>query len=63
MIRLLNSMNYDAWVVGNHEFDWGSDPMVNVIKASIIKEIAGFRIGIIGTITPPPLLAGSTPSR
>lgn len=84
MIRLLNSMHYDAWVVGNHEFDWGFDPMVNVIKAStvpvlgsnakvggkwtnkledpehplgkikpyIIKEIAGFRIGIIGTITP-----------
>ncbi len=84
MIKLLNSMNYDAWVVGNHEFDWGFDPMVNVIKAStvpvlgsnakvggkwankledpqhplgkikpyIIKEIAGFRIGIIGTITP-----------
>ena len=84
MIQLLNSMNYDAWVVGNHEFDWGYDPMVSVIKASkvpvlgsnakvggkwtnklddvshplakikpyIIKEIAGFKIGIIGTITP-----------
>ena len=84
MIKLLNSMNYDAWVVGNHEFDWGFEPMVNVIKTStvpvlgsnakvggkwtnkledpqhplgkikpyIIKEIAGFRIGIIGTITP-----------
>ena len=84
MIKLLNSMNYDAWVVGNHEFDWGFEPMVNVVKAStvpviasnakvggkwtnkmedktnplskiqpyIIKEIAGFKIGIIGTVTP-----------
>lgn len=84
MMRLINSMNYDAWVVGNHEFDWGYEPMVNVVKTStvpvlasnakvggkwtnkmtdqahplakikpyIIKEIAGFKIGIIGTVTP-----------
>ena len=84
MMKLLNSMNYDAWVVGNHEFDWGYEPMVNIVKTStvpvlasnakvggkwtnkmtdkdhplgkikpyIIKEIAGFKIGIIGTVTP-----------
>ena len=23
MIDLLNHLEYDAWVVGNHEFDWG----------------------------------------
>src|SRR6266404_2910095 len=23
MIDLLNHLGYDAWVVGNHEFDWG----------------------------------------
>jgi 2',3'-cyclic-nucleotide 2'-phosphodiesterase (5'-nucleotidase family) len=84
MMKLLNRMNYDAWVIGNHEFDWGYDPMVEVVKTStipvlgsnakigdffantlkdkshplakiqpyIVKEVAGFRIGIIGTITP-----------
>ena len=25
MIDLLNHLNYDAWVVGNHEFDWGME--------------------------------------
>src|SRR5476649_2630745 len=23
MVRLLNSLGYDGWVVGNHDFDWG----------------------------------------
>ena len=84
MMSLLNRMNYDAWVIGNHEFDWGYEPMAEVVKAStvpvlgsnakvgdvfanmlkdkshplakikpyVVKEVAGFRIGIIGTITP-----------
>ena len=84
MMKLLNRMNYDAWVIGNHEFDWGYEPMVEVVKTStipvlgsnakvgevfantlkdkshplakikpyVIKEVAGFRIGVIGTITP-----------
>lgn len=25
MLRLLNQTGYDAWVPGNHDFDWGSD--------------------------------------
>ena len=25
MIDLLNHLKYDAWVVGNHEFDWGME--------------------------------------
>jgi 2',3'-cyclic-nucleotide 2'-phosphodiesterase/3'-nucleotidase len=25
MIRLLNQTGYDAWVPGNHDFDWGAD--------------------------------------
>ncbi len=84
MMKLLNSMNYDAWVIGNHEFDWGFQPMLDVVKTStvpiiasnakaggkwtnkledktnplakvkpyIIKEVAGFKIGIIGSVTP-----------
>jgi 2',3'-cyclic-nucleotide 2'-phosphodiesterase (5'-nucleotidase family) len=84
MMRLLNSLSYDAWVIGNHEFDWGPEPLADAVKASagavlcsnakiegvyanllkdksqplarirpyLIKEVAGFRIGIIGSITP-----------
>jgi 2',3'-cyclic-nucleotide 2'-phosphodiesterase/3'-nucleotidase len=84
MIRCLNALNYDAWVVGNHEFDWGMGPFTNSVKISampvlsgnaliegkpvgsldastgplarlkpwLLKEIAGFRILIIGLTTP-----------
>ena len=27
MVRLLNLLRYDAWVWGNHEFDWGLDKL------------------------------------
>ncbi|MCF7675021.1 MAG: bifunctional metallophosphatase/5'-nucleotidase [Akkermansiaceae bacterium] len=84
MMSLFNSLNYDAWVIGNHEFDWGPEPLAAAvtmstgavlgsnakvggvyanllkdqshplarIKPYLIKEVAGFRIGIIGSITP-----------
>jgi 2',3'-cyclic-nucleotide 2'-phosphodiesterase/3'-nucleotidase len=84
MIRCLNELNYDAWVVGNHEFDWGVGPLAESVRSStmpvlsgnalwdgkpvgramgsghplsalrpyIIKEVAGFRIAIIGLTTP-----------
>jgi len=26
MIDLFNYLKYDAWIVGNHEFDWGVEP-------------------------------------
>ena len=84
MIRLLNALNYDAWVVGNHEFDWGTDTFAARVAESnmpvlsgnaliagqtvgtatdsahplsrlrpwIIKEVAGFRIAIVGLTTP-----------
>ena len=83
MINLFNKLNYDAWVIGNHEFDWGFDTVVKSIAASnmpvlasnakldgkwtnqlekthplskvapyLIKEVAGFKIGIIGSVTP-----------
>jgi 2',3'-cyclic-nucleotide 2'-phosphodiesterase/3'-nucleotidase len=84
MIRCLNALAYDAWVVGNHEFDWGmevftgsvglsampvlsgnamiegkpvgtlpgsTDPLAK-LRPWIIKEVAGFRIGIVGLTTP-----------
>jgi 5'-nucleotidase / UDP-sugar diphosphatase len=83
MINLFNKLKYDAWVIGNHEFDWGFGTVVKSIQASampvlgsnaklggkwtnqleashplhkvapfLIKEVAGFKIGIIGSVTP-----------
>ena len=34
MIRCLNALNYDAWVVGNHEFDWGVETLAESVKLS-----------------------------
>jgi 2',3'-cyclic-nucleotide 2'-phosphodiesterase/3'-nucleotidase len=84
MIRCLNALAYDAWVVGNHEFDWGLDAFTDCVGLSampvlsgnamitgtpvgklaesagplaklrpwLIKEVAGFRLAIIGLTTP-----------
>jgi 2',3'-cyclic-nucleotide 2'-phosphodiesterase/3'-nucleotidase len=84
MIRCLNALNYDAWVIGNHDFDWGVDTLADSIRLSampvlsgnalieghpaggvqdtahplaqirpwFLKEIAGFRIAIVGLTTP-----------
>ncbi|MGC6582742.1 MAG: bifunctional metallophosphatase/5'-nucleotidase [Akkermansiaceae bacterium] len=82
MIDSFNTMNYDGWVLGNHEFDWGLDIVSQSIQRShmpiltgnvtigdraagsiesgpfsklapwIIKEVGGFKVGIIGLITP-----------
>jgi 5'-nucleotidase / UDP-sugar diphosphatase len=81
MIRCLNGLAYDAWVVGNHEFDWGMEPLTDCIGLSampvlcgnarvqgkdvgkatgplrklrpwLLKEVAGFRIAVIGLTTP-----------
>ncbi len=34
MIRCLNHLGYDAWVPGNHEFDWGVEAFESALKAS-----------------------------
>jgi 2',3'-cyclic-nucleotide 2'-phosphodiesterase/3'-nucleotidase len=83
MIRCLNALDYDAWVVGNHEFDWGLEALASCVQASampvlsgnalidgqpvgtldgkhplarirpwLIKDVAGFRLAIIGLTTP-----------
>lgn len=84
IIDAFNHMGYDAWVLGNHEFDWGIKPVHEVLQRSgmpvltancsldgqrpgeyrdgkhpfariqpyLLKEVAGFRIGIIGITTP-----------
>ena len=40
MIELLNLLRYDAWVVGNHEFDWGIEPFLNAVAGSRMPVLA-----------------------
>jgi 5'-nucleotidase / UDP-sugar diphosphatase len=34
MIDLFNHLNYDAWIIGNHEFDWGIEPFQQALQRS-----------------------------
>jgi len=81
MIDLFNRLGYDAWTLGNHDFDWGpekteallADSACPVLTANLeragarpggfagawekvkpwtIREVGGFRIGLVGLITP-----------
>jgi 5'-nucleotidase / UDP-sugar diphosphatase len=40
MIDLLNHLNYDAWVVGNHEFDWGMECFERAVQQSNMPVLA-----------------------
>ena len=95
MIDLFNRLGYDAWTLGNHDFDWGPEKLdalldrsaSPVLTANIerggarpggfdgawkrvlpwtMKDVGGFRIAVIGLITPglpfwlPPDLLGGT---
>jgi 2',3'-cyclic-nucleotide 2'-phosphodiesterase (5'-nucleotidase family) len=40
MIDLFNHLRYDAWVVGNHEFDWGIEPFLQTVQASRMPVLA-----------------------
>ncbi len=40
MIDLFNHLKFDAWVVGNHEFDWGIDPFVDAVRKSTVPVLA-----------------------
>jgi 2',3'-cyclic-nucleotide 2'-phosphodiesterase (5'-nucleotidase family) len=81
MMRLFNLLEYDAWTLGNHDFDWGrgaleanfalSKPAVltgnlrvdgkspgaldgvwKSVLPWVMKESGGFRIALIGLVTP-----------
>ena len=81
MIGLFNRLGYDAWTLGNHDFDWGpeileqnlalsksailtgnirvSDKVPGTLEGAwknvrpwTMKEIGGFRIALIGLVTP-----------
>ncbi len=40
MIDLFNHLKYDAWIVGNHEFDWGIDTFINALQRSAMPVLA-----------------------
>ena len=40
MIDLFNHLKYDAWVVGNHEFDWGIEPFQQALQKSAMPVLA-----------------------
>lgn len=40
MVKLLNKLNYDTWVLGNHDFDWGIDPAVAAVRDSNMPVLA-----------------------
>src|SRR5437870_10835154 len=40
MIDLFNHLNYDAWVIGNHEFDWGIEPFHQALQRSVMPALA-----------------------
>jgi 2',3'-cyclic-nucleotide 2'-phosphodiesterase/3'-nucleotidase len=40
MIDLFNHLEYDAWIVGNHEFDWGIEPFKQALQRSTMPVLA-----------------------
>jgi 2',3'-cyclic-nucleotide 2'-phosphodiesterase/3'-nucleotidase len=40
MIDLFNHLNFDAWIVGNHEFDWGIQPFIDAVTRSKMPVLA-----------------------
>ena len=40
MIDLFNHLKYDAWIVGNHEFDWGIETFINALQRSRMPVLA-----------------------
>jgi 5'-nucleotidase / UDP-sugar diphosphatase len=40
MIDLFNHLGYDAWVVGNHEFDWGIEVFHQALQRSTMPVLA-----------------------
>ncbi len=40
MIELFNLLRYDAWIIGNHEFDWGIEPFLRAVERSEMPVLA-----------------------
>ncbi len=59
MIDLFNHFKFDAWIVGNHEFDWGLETFMNAVAKSAMPVLAAnMSIGgnPVGAVTTDPLL-------
>jgi 2',3'-cyclic-nucleotide 2'-phosphodiesterase (5'-nucleotidase family) len=41
MIDCLNHLNFDAWVIGNHELDWGIETVHQAVAASNMPVLGG----------------------
>lgn len=41
MIQAMNYMKYDAWVLGNHEFNYGVDTLKHVMKGAQMPVLNG----------------------
>ena len=41
MIDLFNQLNYDGWVMGNHEFDWGPEVVLDAVSRSTMPILTG----------------------
>jgi 2',3'-cyclic-nucleotide 2'-phosphodiesterase (5'-nucleotidase family) len=41
MIDLFNKLHYDAWVLGNHEFDWGPEVVLDALTRSKMPVLTG----------------------
>ncbi len=46
MLRTLNALRYDAWVLGNHEFDWGLQKLTNCIARAAMPVLAANASGL-----------------
>lgn len=40
MRRCFEELNYDGWVVGNHEFDWGPAPLAEFLEKSAVPALS-----------------------
>ena len=56
MIRALNHLHCDAWVLGNHEFDWGLEKLARCVEASRAPVLAA---NIRCDAMVPPAIAGN----
>jgi len=51
-VDLLGKFGYDAWTLGNHEFDWGPEVLSNNLKASKIPVLTGNLAGVPESVVP-----------
>jgi 2',3'-cyclic-nucleotide 2'-phosphodiesterase (5'-nucleotidase family) len=48
MVKAMNALRYDAWVLGNHEFDWGLDKLTGCVARAEMPVLAANLDGMTG---------------